>query len=515
MKDQATNENNIFIWIYATGFCLLWVMLPAVFHPAYRPDVVELQIIAKEWQLSTAKHPMLPAWMLEVVNLATNNSFVAPFIAAQLCVLLALGSIWSLAKTILPPKLALLGTLAMFPYWFFTIESIKFNQNIALIGLWTLTISRLFLAIKWNRLCDWIIVGITLGFAFHAKYSAAFLVVAILLYMTICPFPRQRWKSIGPYLTTAIAFLVFLPQLIWMYQHDFVCLRYASSEPDSSQTLLEFVFSPLVFLVSQLSFVTLSIVVLVPLLGWKWKVRKTGSALENEAKIFLGYMIGVPLGLHVLICMVTRVQLNSDYGAAFWPFFGVYLLLTFERNVTPQAGRQSFRLFVFAELVMVVAFIFQATGSTYLLGTARRFQFPMQALGVASDQIWSDQTSQPCPYTTGDWWIAGNAAIAMKDRPRVLFYWKGIEKMNASPTGLWASDADVNEKGGLVFWQVSKKDIKGTAQATPDISFEVPKYVLRRFPDAVIRPEPIIFPYTTKANVAPLQIGVAVVPPKS
>ncbi|MCL2304912.1 MAG: glycosyltransferase family 39 protein [Planctomycetaceae bacterium] len=505
MNEKTTYGTQF--WICATGFCLLWVLLPTFLQPAYRPDVVELQIICKEWVLSTAKHPMLPAWVLEIVNLATNNSFAAPFIAAQLCVLLTLWGVWSFAKTALAPKLALLGTLAIFPYWFFTVESIKFNQNIALLGFWTLAISRLFQAIQKNRLRDWIIVGIALGVAFHAKYSTVFLVVTILLYMTTCSLPRQRWKGIGPYLTTAIAFLIFLPQLIWLYQHDFICFRYAGAglEMKKGAQLLDFIRCPLFFLTNQIFYIALPVLVLTPLLGRKWKTQKTESHIQKEARKYLAFMIGVPLGLHLLICLAGRAQLTSDYGAVFWPFFGIFLLLSFQTTMTPQTEKRSFRFFVFAELAMVALMLFQSVLSPYVTGTARRFHFPMQALGVAAGQIWSEHSTQPCPFTTGDWWIAGNAAVAMKDRPRVLFYWHGIENRNASPTGLWANDTDVNEsRGGLVFWEISKE--------TTDVSEEVPDYVRWRFPNAVVRPEPIILPYTTSAKIPPVHIGVAIIP---
>ena len=516
MKEESNSNFNIQFWIFALGFCLLWVLLPTFFHPAYRIDVLELQIIGKEWQLSTAKHPMLPAWILETVNLITNHTFAAPFIAAQLCVLLTLWSIWSFAKTVLSPKLALWGTLAMFPYCFFTIESTQYNQNIVLIALWTLTVSRLFLAVTRDRLRDWIIVGVALGFAFHAKYSAAFLVLAILFYMAICSFPRQRWKGIGPYLTTVIALLIFLPHLIWLYQHDFVCFRYveASVEAKGKDTLVSFVISPLLFLAGQLSFVILSTLILIPLLGWRWKIRKAESNLQAEARKYLGLMVGLPLGLHVLVSLIARVQLTPDYGAVFWPFFGIFLLLAFKWNATPQTVKHSFRLFVLAEFAMVVALIFHAVVQPYVLGDVRQFHFPMQALGVAADKIWGEHSTQPCPYTTGDWRIAANAAITMKDRPSVLFYYNGsysgIENMSASPTGFWASDADVNEKGGLVFWSLPND----AAKATSDVSPDVPDYVLQRFPNAMVQQESIVLPYQTKAHVPPLQIGVAVVPPK-
>lgn len=139
--------------------------------------------------------------------------------------MLSLWSVWRFGRIVLSERLALIGTLVMLPYWFFTVESIKYNQNTPLITLWTLSILLVFQAFRTNRIRYWFGSGITIGLAFNSKYSAVFLVLAILVYMFVQPEGRKYWKTIGPYLTTLTAFLIFLPQLIWLYENDFATLR--------------------------------------------------------------------------------------------------------------------------------------------------------------------------------------------------------------------------------------------------------------------------------------------------
>ena len=87
----------------------------------------------------------------------------------------------------------------------------------------------------------------------------------------------------------------------------------------------------------------------------------------------------------------------------------------------------------------------------------------------------------------------------MKDHPSVLFYYKGIDDINALPTGTWATDDDVNQKGGIILWKASNQT--------------VPKWVHRRFPGAEVLPEILELPYKTSAKIPPLKIGIAVVSP--
>jgi hypothetical protein len=100
---------------------------------------------------------------------------------------------------------------------------------------------------------------------------------------------------------------------------------------------------------------------------------------------------------------------------------------------------------------------------------------------------------------SGDWKYAGNAAYAMKDRPSVHFYYNGIANLQTLPTGTWSTDEDVNQKGGIILWNV--------------LESTVPGWVHRRFPRAEVLPEILELPYKTRAKIPPLKIGMAVVPP--
>ena len=178
-------------------------------------------------------------------------------------------------------------------------------------------------------------------------------------------------------------------------------------------------------------------------------------------------------------------------------FFGVWLLLTFQIDESRERQSRSIRFLFLTQICLVLIFAFESLLAPLFLNKPHPTIFPMRDIGRVADQIWSEHSAKPCPYTTGVWYVAGNAAIAMKDRPRVLFYWRGIDNPKTPPTGLWASDTDVNEKGGLVFWT--------HADGPPD-------YLFRRFPNAMVQPEPIVLPYRIGKKIPPIQIGVAIVP---
>ena len=85
-------------------------------------------------------------------------------------------------------------------------------------------------------------------------------------------------------------------------------------------------------------------------------------------------------------------------------------------------------------------------------------------------------------------------------RPFLLLWYIGdIEGLS---TGTWATDEDVNQKGGLILWY---------AHESPDQT--VPNWVHLRFPRAELLPEILEIPYTGVANILPLRIGIAIIPP--
>jgi len=496
-KSQAT----VWFWSAVLTVASLWILLPFLLHTGYKTDVVEMQFHAKEWVIATHKHPMLPVWVLEIINILTGRAFVAPFIAAALCTVVTFFAVWRLARQVLSERLALIGTFSMLPFWSITIDSISYNHNAVLMACWTFTIWIFHNAFQTNKKRWWIAAGLTLGLGLYAKYTILLLAVAVLLYSLWNPRLRQYWKEIGPWLTVSISFVIFLPLLCWFYQEGFgestsYATRYVHMPGLSG--IIAYLFYPVRWIVCILGLLLIApLLLLIPSLGWKWKIRTPQSDLEKETRQYLLCCIAFPFLVFSLIPLFG-VKGYAVHTNTLWYFLGVYLLLRFQRQDSADVFRRTYCWTSLAIFAMVIISVIQAVGSPYLMGTARGFHFPMQELGVKCDEIWYSQFNTPCPYITGSWRYAGNAAYAMKDRPSVHFYYDGIDDLNTQPTGTWSTDEDVNQKGGIILWEATEQ--------TPD-------WVHRRFPNAEVLSEILELPYKTGAKIPLLRIGIAIVPP--
>jgi len=501
-SEMSKSQATVWFWTITLAFAGLWLLLPSLLHPAYKGDTVELQFIAKEWVWGTTKHPMLSAWMLEIANILTRRAFAAPFIVSALCTIAMLFSIWQLARNVLSEKFALIATFVMLPYLPFTLKSYLYNPNTALMTFWVLSTLTFYYAFQTNKKRWWIAAGLALGLGLHAKYPIVLLAFAVLCYSLWFPRFRQHWKETGPWITVLIAFVIFLPHLIWLYQTDFITIRYTKQAVSTRPILggwADHVLCPIVFALGNLGLLLVSpILLLVPILGWRWKRRLLENNTERETLNYLLCCMCIPF-LFFAVSMGMKGIARTTYGFPLWFFLGVYLLLQFQRLDNNFSFVRSAKWISFAVSVFVVVFIIGATIEPHVTGKPSHIHYPMHELGAACDQLWYDRFDVPCRYVTELGYLHGSfVAYTMKDRPSAHVHdtWSGVGPV---PIGTWATDEDVNQKGGIILW--------GASEQPPD-------WVHQRFPKAEVLPEILELPYKTGAKIPPLRIGIAIVPPQ-
>lgn len=484
-RELSAKMARLLFWTIVPCCAAIWVLLPGLFHSGYRNDVIEIIVVGREWVSANAKHPALTAWLAEIALLLTNKAFVAPFLVGQLCAVVTVWSVWRLARTVLSEKYALIAALATLSQRLLTNESILFNHNLVLLACYALTVFLVFQAFQTNRLRYWTGAGLVIGLGMNNKYPFAMVAVAIVLYMLLRPAGRKHWRGIGPYLTTGIAFLVFLPHLIWLHGNDYLTLGYVSSRMPHEHWW-SYVLSPLKFSVSQVTYWIPSLVVLFPAIGWLWTWKKDPleDEKEKECERFLFYCAVVPVLFHILACV--KADMRMVYGAPFWCFFGLWLMLRVRPQVRAHLVRNTVLCLAAVECVLVVGFF-----TTFYGGRQPQpVYLPMEQLAAECDRTWSErQFSTPCPYVTGDMILAGHAAYRMPNRPSVHY-----------EASTWSTIADVNAQGGIVLWYHNDSGD--------------PAWVRKNFPTAEIFPAPLVLPDADgKLSPQSIRVRIAVIPP--
>lgn len=97
-------------------------------------------------------------------------------------------------------------------------QPVSFNQF-----FWLLSAFWMIRIVRFDKANYWYFLGISLGLGLMTKYSIAFLIIALCIASF---FSKQRkWYGTKyPYLAMLIALLIFLPNLIWQWQHHYPVL---------------------------------------------------------------------------------------------------------------------------------------------------------------------------------------------------------------------------------------------------------------------------------------------------
>jgi dolichyl-phosphate-mannose-protein mannosyltransferase len=121
-----------------------------------------------------------------------------------------------------------------------------FQPNFLEIFFWTMIAYSLIRYIQTEKNKWLYIFGLSIGLGMLSKYSVAFFVVSILLGLLLTK-ERKIFANKHLYYAGLIAFIIFLPNLIWQYLHHFPVVYHMK---ELQQTQLQYI-SPVGFLIDQ------------------------------------------------------------------------------------------------------------------------------------------------------------------------------------------------------------------------------------------------------------------------
>jgi hypothetical protein len=122
-----------------------------------------------------------------------------------------------------------------------------FQPNFLEIFFWTMIAFSILRFIQTQKKLYLYIFGISAGLGMLSKYSVAFFIISILLGLLITK-NRKIFLNRHLYIASLIAFLIFLPNLLWQYSHHFPVIEHMQ---ELHKFQLQYV-SPAGFLMDQL-----------------------------------------------------------------------------------------------------------------------------------------------------------------------------------------------------------------------------------------------------------------------
>lgn len=387
------------------AYFVAWSLLPALLGNSLPLDVVEGIHWGREWQAGYYKHPPLPSWLLYPAYAALG--WVGPMLLSQLCIMLALFFVYRLGSRLLSPEHAAIGTLLVMGIYYYSWPSVEFNHNIAQLPIWAALGYYGFLCLQEPRLRHWLLLGLWCGLGMLTKYSVAIMILVLLGYMVISPY-RRLWRTLGPWLTIAVSLLVFVPNGLWLVQHDWLPLHYAAERSATSQrtAALELVITQVLMHLPLL---------LIVLVSRPWKLSpssepRTWRLLTPHAS-YLWTIALAPFLLVVAMSVVTGKDMRQMWASPMWNFSGLLAVALLPANWLPTHERLAKRgIAIWLLLVTMLMVVFVQWG-LQLRGKPSRMHWPAKTIATQVQSTWQTLSSCPLQVISGDSWLAGLAAM--------------------------------------------------------------------------------------------------------
>jgi len=180
--------------------------------------------------LSYFDHPGMIGYILRIFTTVLGKTAMVVKFADFTITSLTLFSFYKLASYFLSKEKLLRALVLMCTTIFITILSFNSTPDVPLILFWTLSLICLYKAIFENSKVYWLVAGLVMGLAFDSKYTALFLQLGLLFFLSFSN--KHRHFLLSPWLWSAliISALTTFPIWYWNYQNDFVSFLFQSSK---------------------------------------------------------------------------------------------------------------------------------------------------------------------------------------------------------------------------------------------------------------------------------------------
>ena len=219
MEKILSKKTAIFVAAFAVAFKSF---LSAALE--LHPDEAYYWLWSKHLALGYYDHAPMVAYFIKLTTFLSNSEFFVRFSSILVTVFLSL-LIWKFAKKLFDEKTAAASVIIVNTMPMLMSVSFIMTPDVPLFLFYALAVYFFYSLVKTRETKYWYVTGIFLGLALLSKYTAVLFVPCIFIYMLLDN--KLYWfKSKHFYLMFVLAFAVFLPVVIWNWQHGWISFSY-------------------------------------------------------------------------------------------------------------------------------------------------------------------------------------------------------------------------------------------------------------------------------------------------
>jgi 4-amino-4-deoxy-L-arabinose transferase-like glycosyltransferase len=206
----------LLFWVAALAQASAWIMVPSLFYgapPGMLPLVLE---IGHGWPLGSAFGPPLANWAAELAFDLAGHRVFGIYVLSQLCVVVTFWAVWTLGRSIVGSRHAVIAVLLMTGITAFSVPMVAFGPSVLATPLTALALLHYWRAVGQALRHNWFYLGIDLGLLMLTTYAGLILLVLIGLFAILNPRARAAFATLEPWIAGMILIAFAFPHLLWI-----------------------------------------------------------------------------------------------------------------------------------------------------------------------------------------------------------------------------------------------------------------------------------------------------------
>ena len=425
---KKKNISNLF-YLFLIAHLFVWTLIPSITNNNLPLDTIEALAWGSNLDWGYNKHPPVSAFFVEFFYFFFGSNDIAYYLLSQIFVILSFYIVWIFSNEFFQNKtLSFFSVLILEGIYFYNFTTPEFNVNVCQLPFWAFTVYlswKLYMKKDTNTVIL-ILLGVIAAIGFLTKYLFAYLLLSVVMIFAYEFFiTKTRKIDFKHYLPIEIFFVLLVPHLIWLFQNDFVTIKYAFNRAGLvDYSFLNHLKFPIIFLMKQIG-ILIPFFVLCYFIIKKIKIR---FDIKDKKKYFILLINFLPIVLMFVTSVVTGSKIRTMWMTPFYLFFGVLILSMFDIKDDEQTFKEFFKPFLILFLLSPITY-----GLVSLINENKRTDYKGKVEANKVLQVWQKDFTEKINVVLGDEWYAGNISYHMEGRPVWLgeINQKNVDLLNA------------------------------------------------------------------------------------
>ena len=397
------------LFIFLSTHLIIWTLVPSITNNNLPLDTIEALAWGSNLEWGFNKHPPMSAFTVELFYQIFKNQDWSYYLLSQIFVITSFYIVYKFAEEFLENKShAFFSILLLEGIYFYNFTTPEFNVNVCQLPFWSLTVLYAWKCIKYDKLKDYLLLGLFIACGLLSKYLFAYLVLSVGLLFTylIVREKKIRTKS----LVIVPTFLLLLwPHLMWLVDSNYITVTYGLNRTGGEANLLSHLTQPIIFLGKQLG-------ILIPFALMSFFIipkLKTNIRFADRKFVFLLFVNLTPLALVFLTSMAMGIKIRTMWMTPFYLFFGVFVIYIFQSKISINNLKKFYYTFIF--LFFLSPFTY---GYISLTKDNKRTDYKGQEKAILVKKKLTDLGYENISSIQGNEWLVGNLCYNLKPRPK-------------------------------------------------------------------------------------------------